>query len=97
MLASAAWTKSSACWNAEDGALVGELADPLPYVDFHTTRVPERSVAPQIAFSRDGRWLASGSFQSEVRFWDVRERRMTRTQRTDNWLLPVCHSVPMDR
>lgn len=83
MLASSSLDEVIRLWNAEDGALVGELANPLPYVDFHTTRVPERSVAPQIAFSRDGRWLASGSFQSEVRFWDVRERRMTRTQRTD--------------
>lgn len=83
MLASSSLDGIIRLWNAETGALVNALANPLPAPNPQQAPLPERRVAPQIAFSPDGSLLASGSFQSEVRIWTMASPGLSKTLSAD--------------
>lgn len=83
MLASSGLDGIIRVWNAETGALVNALANPLPAPNPQQALLPERRVAPQIAFSPDGGLLASGSFQSEIRIWTMASPGVSRTLSAD--------------
>jgi WD40 repeat protein len=83
MLASSSLDGIIRVWNAETGALVNALANPLPAPNPQQALLPERRVAPQIAFSPDGGLLASGSFQSEVRIWTMASPGLSKTLSAD--------------